>query len=433
MGTGDVTMTGADGGRAGEGDGGAGGDGGGRSRGGEGDGGDGLDGDGDRLGGDGLCGDGGDRLGDGGGRDVLGGGDGRDGRIHLVVLFGGQSAEHDVSCTSATHVLRAADPAKYRITPVGIGRDGSWALATGAQRALAAGVTALPDHLDTTGEAVLPADVLGAGPTDGARTVVLPILHGPMGEDGTVQGLMELSNVAYVGSGVLGSALGMDKAMAKQVLAQAGIPQASHVALRDDDVSPGTPARLVEQLGLPLFVKPANMGSSIGVSKAKTVEAVRYAIELALSYDEWVLVEEAVDGREIEVAVLGGRPPRASVPGEIVPGAEFYDYADKYLDDGSQALVPAPLSTGQSDEVRALATRVFEVLRAEGLARVDFFFEEGGRGFLCNEINTMPGFTPISMYPKLWQASGLSYPDLIDELVRLALERHSHRRRRTDH
>ncbi|MFT3855419.1 MAG: D-alanine--D-alanine ligase family protein [Ilumatobacteraceae bacterium] len=356
-------------------------------------------------------------------------------RVNLVVLFGGRSAEHDVSCTSATHVLRAADPARYRITPIGIGRDGSWALAAGAAKALAEGPDELPDHLDTAGETVSPVDVLAsAGATDAdAPTVVLPILHGPMGEDGTVQGLLELADVAYVGAGVLGSAVGMDKAMAKQVLTANGIAQARYVALREDDLKPSTPAWLVEQLGLPLFVKPANMGSSIGVSKANTVETLRDAIALALTYDEWVLVEEAVTGREIEVAVLGGRPPRASVPGEIVPGAEFYDYEDKYVDDGSQALVPAPLSTAESDEVRALAVRVFEVLRADGLARADFFYEEGRRGWLCNEINTMPGFTPISMYPKLWQATGLSYPALIDELVRLALERHGRRRRRTDH
>jgi D-alanine--D-alanine ligase len=293
-------------------------------------------------------------------------------------------------------------------------------------------VGALPDRLSPDGRSISPSEVLGDH-VDGARTVVLPILHGPMGEDGTVQGLLELAGVAYVGSGVLGAALGMDKAMAKEVLAAAGIPQVRHRALREDEVTPGTPAVLAEELGLPLFVKPANMGSSIGVSKAKSVEAVRDAIQLALSYDEWVLVEEAVAAREIEVAVLGGRPPRASVPGEIVPSAEFYDYADKYVDDGAQALVPAPLTATQAEEVRALAVRVFELLRAEGLARVDFFFEEHGRGWLCNEINTMPGFTPISMYPKLWQATGLSYPALIDELVRLALDRHAGRRRRTDH
>jgi D-alanine-D-alanine ligase len=269
--------------------------------------------------------------------------------------------------------------------------------------------------------------------SDAKHTVVVPLLHGPMGEDGTVQGLLELANVPYVGSGVLGSALAMDKAMAKQVLAVNGIAQARHRAFRAHQITPGLPATLAEELGLPLFVKPANMGSSVGVSKAKTVEDVRDAIEIALTYDEWVVVEEAIVGREIEVAVLGNLEPRASVPGEIVPGAEFYDYADKYVDDGSQALVPAPLTREQSDEVRALALRVFTTLRCEGLARVDFFFEEAGRGFLCNEVNTMPGFTPISMYPKLWIASGLSYSDLIDELVHLAVERHARQRRNTSH
>ncbi len=355
--------------------------------------------------------------------------DAHDGRINLIVLFGGQSAEHDVSRTTATHVLRAADPAKYRITPIGISTEGKWALATGAQEALAAGVDALPAQLDTSGTAMVPTDAVhGNGPT-----VVVPLLHGPMGEDGTVQGMLELLDVPYVGSPVLGSALGMDKAMAKQVLAANGIAQARHRAFREHEITPGLPGRLADELGLPLFVKPANMGSSVGVSKAKTVEEVRDAIATALTYDEWVVVEEAVVGREIEVAVLGNLEPRASLPGEVVPGAEFYDYADKYLDDGSQTLVPAPLTAEQTEEVRALALRVFTALRCEGLARVDFFFEEGGRGFLCNEINTMPGFTPISMYPKMWIASGLPYSDLIDELVQLALERHRRRRRNTAH
>jgi len=350
-------------------------------------------------------------------------------RIRLVVLFGGQSAEHDVSCTTAAHVLRAADPEKYDIAPVGIARDGTWAIAEAARAALTAGPTELPGRLDPTGTAIEPADVI----SDAKHTVVVPLLHGPMGEDGTVQGLLELANVPYVGSGVLGSALAMDKAMAKQVLAVNGIAQARHRAFRAHQITPGLPATLAEELGLPLFVKPANMGSSVGVSKAKSVEDVRDAIEIALTYDEWVVIEEAIVGREIEVAVLGNLEPRASVPGEIVPGAEFYDYADKYVDDGSQALVPAPLTGEQSEAVRALALRVFTTLRCEGLARVDFFFEEGGRGFLCNEVNTMPGFTPISMYPKLWIASGLSYGDLIDELVQLAVERHARQRRNTSH
>jgi D-alanine-D-alanine ligase len=352
-----------------------------------------------------------------------------DERIHLIVLFGGQSAEHDVSCTTAAHVLRAADPAKYRITPIGIARDGRWSLASGAQAALAAGPDAIPGRLDAAGTVVEPT--MAITPSGSGTTVVVPLLHGPLGEDGTVQGMLELADLPYVGTGVLGSAVAMDKAMAKVVTAQHGIPQARHLAFRASDITPGTPQQVVDALGLPVFVKPANMGSSVGVSKAKTVEALRDAIEVALSYDEWIVVEEAIDGREIEVGVLGNLHPTASVPGEIVPGAEFYDYADKYVDDGSQALIPAPLTAEQTAEVQALAVHAFQAMRCEGLSRVDFFFEEHDRGFLLNEVNTMPGFTPISMYPKLWIASGMTYSGLIDELVRLALERHTRRRRNT--
>ncbi|MET0457769.1 MAG: D-alanine--D-alanine ligase family protein [Ilumatobacteraceae bacterium] len=353
--------------------------------------------------------------------------------IHLVVLFGGQSAEHDVSCVTAAHVLAAVDTTRYRITPIGISTDGAWALADGAHRALGAGPGALPAKLDPTGTTIAPSVALGTGELAGERTVVLPLLHGPMGEDGTVQGLLELADVAYVGAGVLGSALAMDKAMAKQVLAANDIPQSRYRAFADHQRTPGLPGELAAELGLPCFVKPANMGSSIGVSKARTVEELRDAIDHALTYDEWVVAEEAVVGREIEVAVLGGTPPTASGAGEIVPGAEFYDYDDKYVTDGAQLLIPAPLTADQTAEVRALAVRVFDVLRGDGLARVDFFFEEDGRGFLCNEANTMPGFTPISMYPKLWQAAGVDYPSLIDRLVELAVERHARRRRNTKH
>ena len=247
-----------------------------------------------------------------------------DPRIHLIVIFGGQSAEHDVSCTTAAHVLRAADPAKYRITPIGIARDGRWSLAAGAKAALAEGPDALPGRLDASGDVMEPT--LAITPTDDGVTVVVPLLHGPLGEDGTVQGMLELADLPYVGTGVLGSAVAMDKAMPKVVTAQYGIPQARHLAFRATDVTPGTPQHVADALGLPVFVKPANMGSSVGVSKAKTVEAVRDAIELALAYDEWIVVEEAITGREIEVAVLGNLDPKASVPGEIVPGAEFYDY-----------------------------------------------------------------------------------------------------------
>ncbi len=254
-----------------------------------------------------------------------------------------------------------------------------------------------------------------------------------MGEDGTVQGLLELADAAYVGSGVLGSAMAMDKAMAKQVLAANGIPQSRFRALRETEITPGLPAALADELGLPCFVKPSNMGSSVGVTKAHDVEELRDAIDYALTYDEWVVVEEAVTCREIEVAVLGGIDPTASGPGEIIPGDEFYSYEDKYVTDGAQLLIPAPLSAADSDRVRALAVDVFKVLRCDGLARVDFFFEEGGRGFLCNEANTMPGFTPISMFPKLWQAAGVTYPELIDRLVELAIERKARRRRNTKH
>ena len=353
-------------------------------------------------------------------------------RINLVVVFGGQSAEHDVSCVTAAHVLRAADPERYTITAIGIDREGHWQLAEGAMAALASGPDAIPSRLEPIGPSTSPTPMLTSAMDDG-QTVVLPLLHGPLGEDGTIQGMLELMNVPYVGSGVLGSAVSMDKAMAKDVLARHGVAQARWVSGRDGDFTVGRLADIVDELGLPLFVKPANMGSSVGVSKAKTIEDLQAAVEFALTYDEWIVIEESITGREIEVAVLGNRHPEASVPGEIVPGQEFYSYEDKYLDDGAQLLVPAPLSPEAADEVRALARRVFGLLRCDGLARVDFFYEETGpaRGFLCNEVNTMPGFTPISMYPKLWQATGVPYSELIDRLVALAIDRHARQRRNT--
>jgi len=258
-----------------------------------------------------------------------------------------------------------------------------------------------------------------------------------MGEDGTVQGLLELANVAYVGSGVLGSAVSMDKAMAKQVLTAAGIPQARFQAFGEHQITSELTTELAAELGFPMFVKPANMGSSVGVTKVASTEELESAIELALTYDETIVVEEAIVGREIEVGVLGNLAPEASVAGEIVPGEDFYSYDDKYVTDGAQLLIPAPLAERESAEVRRLAVEAFQALRCEGLARVDFFYEMdnhgNGRGWLCNEANTMPGFTPISMYPKLWIESGLSYPELIDRLVELARERHSRRRRNTKH
>lgn len=350
------------------------------------------------------------------------------------MLYGGQSAEHDVSRTTAAHVLRAIDRTRYRVTPIGITTSGEWLLAEGVAGQLEAGTEALPGQLDVGGPQVSLAEA--TAPAVGAEelTVVLPLLHGPLGEDGTVQGMLELANVAYVGSGVLGSAVAMDKAMAKVVLAQHGIAQARWQVIHDrDEVDTDRLDAIVADLGLPCFVKPANMGSSVGVSKAHDRDELITAIELARSYDEWVVIEEAIDGREIEVAVLGNvgsrdLPPTASVPGEIVPGEEFYSYDDKYVTDAAELVVPAELSDEQAVEVRRLAVEVFRALRADGLARVDFFLHPA-RGFVCNEINTMPGFTPISMFPRLWQATGMSYPELIDRLVELAVERATRRRR----
>ncbi len=352
-------------------------------------------------------------------------------RTHVVVVFGGESAEHDVSCVTAAHVLRALDPLRYRVTAIGIGRSGRWTVADRAMAALAAGPSAIPERLDAEGTPTSITTLVGDARTD-ERTVVLPLLHGPLGEDGTIQGALELANVPYVGTGVLGSAVAMDKGMAKQVLAANGIPQPRWISLREGQCTPAALRHAVDELGLPLFVKPANMGSSVGITRVTRADDLRAAVDAALAYDEWVVLEESVRGREIEVAVLGNEEARTSVPGEIVPSREFYDYEDKYLDGGAQLIVPAQLSAEESDAVRSLALVVFHTLRAEGMARVDFFYEEGGRGFLCNEVNTIPGFTPISMYPKLWQASGLTYPQLLDELIALALARHARRRRKTD-
>ena len=353
-------------------------------------------------------------------------------RINLVIIFGGQSAEHDVSCSTAAHVMKAVNPDRYTVTALGIDRTGQWHLAESAMAALDQGPDAIPAQLEASGRSVSSALALSAASASGA-TVVMPLLHGPLGEDGTVQGLLELLDVPYVGAGVLASAVGMDKALSKDVLARHGIAQPRYVAVRDSDISPSRLEQIAAELHYPIFVKPANMGSSVGVSKAQDVAELQGAANFAMTYDEWIVFEEAIVGREIEVAVLGSHRPQASVAGEIVPGHEFYDYEDKYLSDGAQLMIPAPLTEDQSSQVRQLAIEVFQALRGEGLARVDFFFEENGSGFLCNEVNTMPGFTPISMYPKLWMASGFNYSDLIDRLVDLARERHSRRRRNTVH
>jgi D-alanine--D-alanine ligase len=366
-------------------------------------------------------------------------------RTRVLLLFGGRSAEHDVSRVSAVSVARALDPERYEIVPVAITKEGRWLLAGEARAQLEHARDALPGAFKVEGtpvaevpdpgtRALVPIDA-GVELEPTTFDVVLPLLHGPYGEDGTVQGLFELAGVPYVGSGVTGSAVAMDKVMMKRAFTSAGLTLAAWISFRDGgDV--GALADDVERtFGYPCFVKPANMGSSVGVSKARDRAELQSSVDVASTFDEWILVEEAIDGREIEVGVLGDDPPEASVPGEIVPGDEFYTYADKYEDDAADLLAPAPLTDAQTAEVRALALRAFEACRCEAMARVDFFLEEDtparrGRGFIVNEVNTIPGFTTISMYPRLWEESGVSYSELLDRLIGLALARHERRARR---
>jgi D-alanine--D-alanine ligase len=353
-------------------------------------------------------------------------------RVRLVVLFGGQSAEHDVSRVTARNVLAALDPDRYDVHLIGIARNGRWLQLQGLPALDGAEATALTvsgNHVDPIGHLRHTStrrhddDLNG----DDLATVVLPLLHGPNGEDGTLQGLLEMSGLPYVGSGVLGSAVSMDKAVAKELCGHAGIPQAGWVALHEREVDVEALASAVERLGLPIFVKPANLGSSVGISKVATADELASAVATALDHDEYIVLEEAVTGREIELGVLGNEAPRVSLPGEIVTGAEFYDYEDKYVTGSAKLVIPAELPPEAIEEAQRLALVAYRALRGADLGRVDFFYESPGRGLLLNEMNTMPGFTPASMYPRLWQASGLPYTELIDELVRLALERHAHR------
>ena len=342
-------------------------------------------------------------------------------RLRVMLLFGGQSAEHDVSRVTAVSVARALDPEKYDVLPVGITTDGHWVLADDAHRMLEYGVREeLPAAFDVVGDA-LPVPTV-ASRESLAVDVVIPLLHGPYGEDGTVQGLLELAGLPYVGAGVLGSAIGMDKIAMKRLFRASNVLTPRFIAHRDGHDLDTFCRRAEAELAFPLFVKPANMGSSVGVSKARDSQQLRDAVELALQFDEWIMAEEFIRGREIETAVLGDDPPQVSLPGEVVPAADFYDYADKYEDGKVQLLVPAPLDEAQTAEVRQLARRAFEACRCEAMARVDFFMRDDGV-FLVNELNTIPGFTPGSMYPMMWEVSGLPYPALIDRLIELALAR----------
>lgn len=360
----------------------------------------------------------------------------------VAVVFGGRSSEHAVSCATAAGVLRAIDRDAYDVLPVGITREGAWVLVSDDPDRLALTQTQTPQVEDTGSEVILPTRVGESSlsvhrPGEalealGEVDVVFPLLHGPYGEDGTLQGMLELTDIRYVGSGVLASAAGMDKHYMKVVFAGAGLPVGPYTVITDREWRRDKAAAMdaVAALHFPVFVKPCRAGSSMGVSKVDHPDQLEGAIEAAREHDLKVIVEQGVVGREIECAVLEGRgldAPRTSHPGEIVVesghGHDFYDFEAKYLDDASVRLsCPADLPQEQADEVRRLAAAAFESLACEGPARVDCFVTEGG-SVLINEINTMPGFTPTSMYPRMWQESGLPYPQLVDELIQLALER----------
>ncbi len=367
--------------------------------------------------------------------------DGHTAKRAIGFLFGGRSGEHEVSVISARSVMEAADPSKYRIVPVGITRDGIW-------RTPAAEGPPEPDRAfgPETVEVALWAspgfrgllrlsDPAGGGRCDWSRLgldVIFPVLHGTFGEDGTVQGLIEMAGLPYVGSGVLGSSIAMDKHIAKRLFAQAGLPQVEWrmIPAKRWHSEPEVVAKeIADSFACPFFVKPANLGSSVGISKVHDRGEIAPALDLAATYDEKILVEEGVPAREIECAVLGNDEPEASVPGEIIPCKEFYDYEAKYLIQGSELRVPAPVDAATAREVQRLAIAAFQAVDASGLARVDFFLHKSTGKIYLNEVNTMPGFTKISMYPKMWEASGLPYPRLIDRLIALGLSRHAERAR----
>lgn len=352
-------------------------------------------------------------------------------KIRIAVIYGGVSGEHEVSLKSAASVMAALDAKKYEVLPVRIGKTGRWAvdpslLPPARRAALAKGERALVP--DAAGKGLTGKDGRPAERID----VAFPLVHGTGGEDGCLQGLFELAGIPYVGTGVLGSAVGMDKVTQKKILEQEGFPVAPYAHFVASDWKRDTAATVDDvekRLGYPCFVKPANLGSSVGISKAHHRKELRQAIALALSYDRKCVIEHGVpEAREIECAVLGNDDPKASVLGEIVPSNEFYDYAAKYLDGKSREIIPADLPKATAERIRTLAVRAFRSLDAAGMARVDFFVRRDTGDIFINEINTIPGFTSISMYPKLWAASGLAYPHLLDELVRLAIERDAERK-----
>ncbi len=360
-------------------------------------------------------------------------------KLRVGILFGGRSGEHEVSLLSGASILKAIDHRKFDVVPVGINKQGHWLTGAAAEELLKGKGPAEPggDETALDGKSGLDGQsCLNALSLD----VVFPVLHGTFGEDGTIQGLFELADIAYVGGGVLGSSVGMDKEVMKRLFSHAKLPMVRHVTLlrTEWERSPRKGVAQVEgALKYPVFVKPANLGSSVGISKAHDRKELTAALTLAAKYDRKLVVEQGVGGkktkaREFEVGVLGNDTPQASVVGEIIPGKEFYDYEDKYLAEGSVPVIPARLSAAETKQIREMAVAAFQACDLSGLARVDFLMEpDGKQRIYLNEVNTMPGFTQISMYPKLWKATGLSYKDLITRLIELALERHAEKMRTT--
>ena len=352
--------------------------------------------------------------------------------LRVGVLFGGRSGEHEVSLASAASVIRGLDPDKYEAVPIGITKDGHRLIGEGAMKML-------PEILKGGRRVMLTADPTEAAlvPLDrgsGAQRfdVVFPVMHGTFGEDGTIQGMLDLSGLPYVGAGVLGSAIGMDKDVAKRLCQEAGIPVVPWVTVHrwEWEKDPAAiQSEIEKKFVYPVFVKPATLGSSVGMSKVHNAEELAPALNFACEFGMKILVEKAMVAREIEVSVLGNHDPQASMPGEIVPHREFYDYTAKYLEDGTQLLIPAVLKPAQAEKIRKLAVEAFRTLELSGMARVDFFLEKKGGKILLNEVNTIPGFTSISMYPKLWEASGIPFRELIDKLIQLAFELHREKAR----
>jgi D-alanine-D-alanine ligase len=348
------------------------------------------------------------------------------------ILFGGRSGEHEVSLASAASVMRSLDAEKYEAVPIGITKEGHWLVGSAAQKMLPEvlkGGQRVMMTADPTDAALIPLDRSGGGQR---IDVVFPVMHGTYGEDGTIQGLLDLAGVPFVGAGVLGSAIGMDKDVSKRLLQVAKIPVVPWIAVQraDWERDPKESRKVVEKkFKYPLFVKPATLGSSVGMTKVHSREELTPALNLAAEFATKILVEKCIVGREIEVSVLGNHDPKASIPGEIVPHREFYDYAAKYLEEGSQILIPAKLKPTQVKTIQKYAVEAFRALELSGMARVDFFLEKKGGKIYFNEVNTIPGFTSISMYPKMWEASGIPFRELIDKLIELALEMHREKAR----